>query len=49
MPHVEIKSVAQEKNGEGKHFICLESEDKWKFLNHHQIDDGSFESSVVSF
>ncbi len=26
---------------EGKHFICLESEDKRKFLNNHQIDDGS--------
>lgn len=26
---------------EGKHFICLEGDEKRKFLNHHQIDDGS--------
>lgn len=26
---------------EGKHFICLEGEEKRMFLNHHQIDDGS--------
>lgn len=26
---------------EGKHFICLEGEDKRQFINHHQIDDGS--------
>lgn len=26
---------------EGKHFICLEGDEKRTFLNHHQIDDGS--------
>lgn len=26
---------------EGKHYICLEGEDKRGFINHHQIDDGS--------
>lgn len=26
---------------EGKHFYCLEGEEKREFLNYHQIDDGS--------
>ena len=26
---------------EGKHFVCLEGDEKRMFLNHHQIDDGS--------
>lgn len=26
---------------DGKHFVCLEGEEKREFLNHHQIDDGS--------
>lgn len=26
---------------EGKHFICLEGDEKREFLNHHQFDDGS--------
>ena len=25
----------------GKHYFCLESEAKRRFLNHHQIEDGS--------
>lgn len=32
---------------EGKHYICLEGEDKRGFINHHQIDDGSKKASKL--
>lgn len=32
---------------EGKHYICLEGEDKRVFINHHQIDDGSKKASKL--
>lgn len=35
----------RERYEEGKHFICLEGEEKREFLNHHQIDDGSKNAS----
>lgn len=31
----------KERYLEGKHYICLEGEEKREFVNHHQIDDGS--------
>jgi len=30
----------RERYDEGKHFICLEDDEKREFLNRHQIDDG---------
>lgn len=30
----------KERYIEGKHYICLEGENKRNFLNNHQIDDG---------
>ncbi len=31
----------KERYTKGKHFYCLEGEEKRMFLNHHQIEDGS--------
>ena len=31
----------KERYKEGKHYICLDGEDKRDFIDHHQIDDGS--------
>ena len=31
----------KERYTKGKHYYCLEGEEKRDFLNHHQIDDGS--------
>lgn len=35
----------KERYTEGKHFYCLEGEEKREFLNYHQIDDGSKNAS----
>lgn len=37
----------KERYIEGKHYICLEGEDKWNFLNNHQIDDGLKNASKI--
>lgn len=37
----------KERYKEGKHFICLEGEEKRDFVNNHQIDDGSKKASKI--
>lgn len=32
---------------EGKHYICLEDDEKREFVDHHQIDDGSKKASKL--
>jgi len=32
---------------EGKHYICLEGEEKREYLNHHQIEDGSKNATKI--
>lgn len=37
----------KERYTEGKHYICLEGKDKRKFVDNHQIDDGSKKASKL--
>lgn len=37
----------KERYIEGKHFICLEGEEKREFVNHRQFDDGSKNAKVL--
>ena len=37
----------KERYIEGKHYICLEDDEKREFVDHHQIDDGSKKASKL--
>lgn len=37
----------KERYAEGKHFICLDGEEKRDFINSHQFDDGSKKASKL--
>lgn len=37
----------KERYTEGKHYYCLEGEERREFLNHHQIDDGLKNASKI--